>query len=204
MPVTKYVFTLLLLSVCFVSISWIFWEVDIQYRKPTPVPNDFQPVGQVHFSNLDIQLEDSDKNYTLIHFYNPDCPCSKFNLKHIKELQFKYGSKLNIVAVVPPWGDLKKAENQCKFMNQVLLDDDYQLAQTCGVYSTPQAVLFNPLGQMVYKGNYNLNRYCTNKETQFVRLALEQSLADEPSLTLAQQNLPAYGCSIFNCNNQLK
>ncbi len=36
----------------------------------------------------------------LLHFFNPGCPCSRFNLDHIRELTRTYGERVNIVAVL--------------------------------------------------------------------------------------------------------
>ena len=76
-----------------------------------------------------------------------------------------------------------------------IVDRGAAIARCLGVYSTPQAVLLDRDGRLVYRGNYNTSRYCTEPTTQFVRLALEslqqhRALASEPEAGIA------YGCAL--------
>jgi hypothetical protein len=67
----------------------------------------------------------------------------------------------------------------------------------CGVYSTPQAVLLSSEQEVLYKGNYNTSRYCSNTKTEFVRLAIEQALTEKPKSAI-YSGVP-YGCPITTC-----
>src|SRR5688572_8556435 len=92
--------TVLLLLV-FSGIAGLFWYQEIQYLLPTPVPKDYRailPNQLVRFdSTLLPQRHDKPK---LFHFFSPDCPCSRFNLKHFMSLNRKYGNTVDFYAVV--------------------------------------------------------------------------------------------------------
>ncbi|MBL8910953.1 MAG: hypothetical protein JNM17_09650, partial [Archangium sp.] len=75
----------------------------------------------------------------------------------------------------------------------LLLDPDSELADALAVYSTPQAVLLDGARTLIYSGNYNTSRYCTDPKTEFVRLALEQ-LDRDTAAPLPE--LPAWGCQL--------
>jgi hypothetical protein len=50
-------------------------------------------------------------------------------------------------------------------------------------------------GRLAYRGNYNVSRYCTDPRTEFVRIALEQMVAETDKLA-SLPNLAAYGCEL--------
>jgi hypothetical protein len=68
------------------------------------------------------------------------------------------------------------------------------LAEQCGVYASPQAVLLAPGATLYYRGNYNTGRYCVNRETQFARRAVEALLAGQPTPLFPRVAETAYGC----------
>jgi hypothetical protein len=65
------------------ALAILYTEV-VQYWTPTPVPKRFAPVAKhARLDNLPVALGPKP---TLLHFFNPDCPCSRFNLKHVEDL----------------------------------------------------------------------------------------------------------------------
>jgi hypothetical protein len=75
------------------------------------------------------------------------------------------------------------------------MDTDRRLADTLGVYSTPQAAILDARSRLYYVGNYNRTRYCRDRETEYARLALESLLAGAPPVA-AIDGGPAYGCPL--------
>src|SRR5262249_46492721 len=62
-----------------------------------------------------------------------------------------------------------------------------------GVYSTPQAVLLDAKSHIVFRGNYNVSRYCTDPRTEFVRIALEEQVGEGEAR--ASMEVPSYRCA---------
>ena len=51
-----------------------------------------------------------------IHFFNPDCPCSRFNVPHVSGLIRKYGDKIDFkIVVLNKEKDFTVTEIQNKF-----------------------------------------------------------------------------------------
>jgi hypothetical protein len=76
---------------------------------------------------------------------------------------------------------------------------DASLAASCGVYSTPQAVLLNKYHVLYYRGNYNSSRYCTDEKTSYAKIALEGLLHNHEKIFFNQLALRAYGCQLPQC-----
>jgi hypothetical protein len=169
----------------------IFWQQELQYQRPTPVPKHYQAVG---LGNRIDQTLLPGKGAYFLHFYNPDCPCSRFNAKHVKSLIQAYGDSVAMYIVVRAQADLAKAQRA--FADQQFIVDQHgTLAGACGVYATPQAVIIDAAGSLYYRGNYNRSRYCTAKATNFAELSLLALMKKQPSPAFGLLATQAYGCS---------
>ena len=76
---------------------------------------------------------------------------------------------------------------------------DSSLASSCGVYSTPQAVLLDINNTLYYRGNYNKSRYCTDRKSNYAQMAIDSLLAHRGEPVFNQYALKAYGCSLPTC-----
>ncbi|MGD1848313.1 MAG: AhpC/TSA family protein [Salibacteraceae bacterium] len=182
------------------GIGAIFWEQELRYVQPTPVPETYAPIPLGSNVALDRSLTTASKP-TLFHFYNPECPCSRFNLKHFKSLARKYATEIAFVAVVPP--PEKDATDYVTNLSSrlgqgvsVVIDTDGDIAGKLGVYSTPQAALLDASNKLAYRGNYNRTRYCTNPTTDYARIAIEALLHDRTIPDFGPEAFVAYGCEI--------
>ncbi len=176
-----------------------FWFQDLRYSLPTPRPNGWKApkIG----TNLSAGLNSSQVGNgrpTLFNFYNCDCPCSRFNLDHVRQLSKQFGQNIKFVIVLES-GTVKEEQEVFKGLKlraTPYFDSDGKLARSLGVYATPQAVLTDSHERLVYRGNYNVSRYCNDPRTEFVRLALESVTAGQPLPALVKSSIPAYGCAI--------
>jgi len=185
-------------------VGYTLWEQDWKWGLPTPRPAQLRqpPVG----APLDLPAQVTAQWTTatgrplLLHFFNPDCPCSRFNQDHVRDLIRTHRGRLTIVAVIEPEGGPVQARAVANAERElgvpVLLDADGSLAKMVGVYSSPQAVVVTAAGALYYRGNYNLARYCTDTQTEFARLALEHVLAGAPKYDAPVQARIAYGCPL--------
>jgi len=183
------------LSAIACGIGYIFYTQELQYWLPTPVPANYRevPVGQL------VELSDFSKGRKkFIHFYNPNCPCSKFNFATYKELVKNYSSDFECFAVVQNTLEgISSADlDYLKRLNVTLIaDDNKRLATALGVYATPQIVLLDENNAIYYRGNYNQARYCTNAATSFAQIAMD-SLLVKSQFYFPATAFTAYGCTL--------
>jgi len=179
-------------------IGCVFWYQDWRYSLPTPRPPAWSSpeIGaRLELVGLTAGPEGLP---TLLHFFNPDCPCSRFNLEHVRELIAGYRGRVRFVAVLQ-WADPAAATasfRRLRLAMEAIPDPTGGIARTCGVYSTPQAVVLDSRGGLQYRGNYNASRYCTNRASEYARIALDSLLGGEARRSFPVAALTAYGCPL--------
>lgn len=196
MQVTKLIIVLLIFFAALFFIGKIMWEQELKYATPTPVPEQYVPVP-LH-QKLDLAaavFQKSDKPKHL-HFYNPNCPCSKFNLPQFASLVRKYSKELDFYIVIPAEEDVEKVSAAFEQVVAVVADPNEKLAKACGVYATPQAVLVDKDGKLYYRGNYNKSRYCTAVASNYAQFAIDSLLASKPAPHFGNLAITAYGCEL--------
>ncbi|MFP4096612.1 MAG: redoxin domain-containing protein [Cyclobacteriaceae bacterium] len=193
--------SLVLIPLMVFTILLIYYQREKKFLLPTPVPENYQPAALQQ--PLDLSAWTNRKSFNkplLLHFFNPDCPCSRFNLDHFRQLAEAYGTEAEFVLV---WQS-EDAEQQRiqdflqeeKLTMQVIADKDKQLAEACGVYATPQAVIFDKNSRLIYRGNYNKSRFCTLRSSNYAQQAMEALLYEKPQPNFGPLALRAYGCSL--------
>lgn len=191
----------LLLTLCLFIISFLigyfFWNQEIKYQLPTPVPDNYHPISFGEKVNLENNFSSSKP--ILLHFFNPDCPCSKFNITHFNELTLKYKSKVDFYVIVKSDEEnieIEKIKNEFLGEVKIINDSNNVISDKCGVYSTPQAALLDKDKNLYYRGNYNKSRYCVLPESDYVQIAIN-SLLDNKKLPVFEKSaVTAYGCAI--------
>jgi thioredoxin-related protein len=187
------------LGVILIAVACLFWYNDYRYSLPTPVPAGYVKVKSGQHLNLSHAVMPKNGKPLLLHFFNPDCPCSRFNIKHFKSLASTYSNRANFVVVVMNNNKYTVEQVKAKYELTVPVINDVMLAKICGVYSTPQAAIIDTEGNLNYRGNYNTTRYCTNSKTEFARIALDALLSHQTSVRFNRLAVTAYGCSLPNC-----
>lgn len=180
------------------AIVALFWRNEFVYNLPTPVPVNYTKVDtgqQIHFAAFEIP---HNSKPLFIHFFNPGCPCSRFNITHFKAIVKEYRNEVNFAMVVLSPQQFTEAEIREKYDVDMPVYFDSTIAAACGVYATPQAVILNTEQQLVYRGDYNKSRYCTDKKTEYARLALS-GLLQNKTYAFNQFALKAYGCQLPKC-----
>ncbi|HEY4205759.1 MAG TPA: hypothetical protein VGM31_03060 [Puia sp.] len=192
------------LLILLTGIAAIFWRTAWVYALPTPVPTNYHPIvagAKINWPARSRELLPSDNRPLLLHFFNPDCPCSRFNVPHFRDLVKQYGAKVSFALILMTDKDYSPDDIRHRFdlPGNIPVIRDSLIAVACGVYSTPQAVVVDTSGQLFFRGNYNRSRYCTDEKTSYARQALESLLHHEPHPTFDPLALKAYGCKLPTC-----
>lgn len=195
----KKIVAIVWLLVIFSGIFGIFWYTDWKYSLPTPIPEQYRAVASGTPVNLNGKLPLASNKPVFLHFFNPDCPCSRFNMPYFKSLVRKYGDRVSFGIVVLNDKSHTAREIQNKFDLDVPVSFDSSIAAACGVYSTPQAVLLDASHHLYYRGNYNKSRYCTDTKTNYAQMAIDSLFGNVSRPAFAAGALKAYGCQLPNC-----
>lgn len=180
------------------AISVLFWQNEFKYSLPTPVPKNYHEIAMG--SKIELKCCVTDTRPIFLHFFNPDCPCSRFNIPHVSGLIKKYGDQINFkIVVLNKQKDFTIEEIQKKFDAKIPVYFDENIAKNCGVFSTPQAVLLDGSRKLYYRGNYNKTRYCTNADSNYAQMAIDSLLKQTKSPSFDALALRAYGCSLPKC-----
>jgi hypothetical protein len=182
------------------GIGAIFWYNDWKYNLPTPVPAKYINVNMGTAINLSGKVGFTKNKPLFLHFFNPLCPCSRFNMPHFKSLVQQYSKDVDFGIVVMSTRNYSAKEIQDKYELTIPVYFDTTIAVNCGVYSTPQAVIIDPHHILFYRGNYNKTRYCADKDTEFARMALDSLVQGQLVNKFNPLATEAYGCSLPNCD----
>jgi thiol-disulfide isomerase/thioredoxin len=183
------------------GISYIFWSNEWKYSLPTPVPSNYVTVNIGQHIDIDSKLNVEKDKPVFIHFFNPECPCSRFNAPHFNSLVKKYGNQVSFrVVVINKGKDYTADEIKDRFDFKIPVSFDSTIAQSCGVYSTPQAVIIEGDRKLYFRGNYNRARYCTDEKSNYAQMAIASLLNNESNPLFSQYATKAYGCQVAFCN----
>jgi thioredoxin-related protein len=182
------------------GISYLFWYNEWKYSLPTPVPAKYHPAALGSYVDLGNKIAAIPGKPLFIHFFNPECPCSRFNIKHFKSLVKQYKSQLSFaIVVINKDRSYTAQEIQNKFNLDIPIYFDENIAKRCGVYSTPQAVLLDGASRLYYRGNYNKSRYCTDKNSNYAQQAVDSLLMNNQHPVFSMYAMKAYGCELPKC-----
>ncbi len=198
MQTLKILLSIFILVVCSAAIVLVFWQQEIQYVQPAPVPENYEAVGRGQQVRLEKLAALPARKHIFLHFFNPECPCSRFNVPHFLQLHRQYGQQIDFQVIIPAFADAGAARQLLGEEIPVFVDRESRFAQACGVYATPQAIIIDGTGKLYYRGNYNRARYCTTPATSYARLALQNYLQGNPPPYLGLLAEEARGCSFLH------
>jgi len=148
--------------------------------------------------------------YVVLEWFNPECPFVKkhYGSDNMQKLQQEYTSKgvvwLTIDSNAPGAEGNMTPEQAQKIMSSwkthqtaLLLDPESKVARSYGAKNTPDMIVINPEGKIVYEGAID-NKATPNpndipSSTNYVKAALDESLAGKPVSNPATK---PYGCSV--------
>ena len=140
---------------------------------------------------------DNKDRITLVHFWDPDCSCNRFNEPHVKELieiYAKQNIQFVIVARVAESAQTNEvlARARMTFNHPAVINiisgRDLQLD---AMPSTPAVAVMNNQQNLVYFGPYSVGAVCNVKNGAFVEKTLEDMSKGQAR---KQLNVLATGC----------
>jgi hypothetical protein len=139
------------------------------------------------------------KAIKVVHFWDPDCPCSRFNEVHVKKIIADYKGQ-NVEFTVVVRGQTQEVRTERKLQAQQVFNDvavkevisDWPVDK--GPPSSPAVGVMNNDGELVYFGPYSLGARCTQDKGQFVEKVLDGLSTKKTSINKKQLNTLAVGC----------
>jgi peroxiredoxin len=148
--------------------------------------------------------------YVVLEWFNPECPFVKkhYGSGNMQKLQEEYTSKgitwLTIDSSAPGSEGSLSADAASKVMTgwktrqtALLLDPEGKAGRAYGAKNTPNMVVINPEGKIVYEGAIDSkatpNPADIPNSTNYVKVALDESLEGKPVTTSTTK---PYGCSV--------
>ena len=148
--------------------------------------------------------------YVVLEWFNPECPFVKkhYGSGNMQKLQKEYTSKgvvwLTIDSNAPGLEGNLSADAASKVMTgwktrqtALLLDPEGKAGRAYGAKNTPNMVVIDPEGKIVYEGAIDSkatpNPADIPNSTNYVKVALDESLAGKPITTSTTK---PYGCSV--------
>jgi peroxiredoxin len=155
-------------------------------------------------------LSDDKGKYVVLEWFNPECPFVKkhYGSDNMQKLQEEYTGKgvvwLTIDSNAPGTEGNITPDQAQKIMSgwkthqtALLLDPDGKAGRAYGAKNTPNMVIINPDGKIVYEGAIDSkptpNPNDIPNSTNYVKAALDESLAGKP---ISNTQTKPYGCSV--------
>lgn len=141
-----------------------FWHFQGRYLLPVTgnwvAPKLSQLKTDSRFPEID------GRQNVVVNFWNPNCPCSAFAEAHVNKLFHRFSGEGTafVTVVVSKSKDGLKAAQERKIPGRLILDKDFALVKDYGIYAAPAVVIFNKKGEAVYRGAYNLRRFCDDEK----------------------------------------
>lgn len=181
-------------------IGYTFWEEDWKYSQPTPRPDGLvQPeLGtRISLPPALASLRQAGRPLFL-HFASPKCPCTKFNLDHIRRLTQRFQNRVDFVTVIQAaeTPESRQDFDKMHLAMPVVFDRNGDLGGVLGVFGTPQAALLDAEGRLYYRGNFNRSRYCVDASSEYARIALESLVSGRSLPPMPPEASITYGCPL--------
>lgn len=182
-----------------VAAFWWFTLKDLRNFSGEPLLGEQAFDGQAATRALEVLLashgpkngETFRPKATIVHFWDSDCACSRFNESHVQQLASRYRADGIQLLVVDrqqlSTGELQRAFGQSAHPYQGMSP----LKAGLQIPASPAAAVFDDRGKLAYFGPYSEGAACLSGNGDFVEQVIDKLLAGEHP---TQINVSAYGC----------
>ena len=152
--------------------------------------------------NKTVAVTLSNKPLTLFVFLSPECPVCQGYTKTLNHLQEKYQQQVNLYGIVPGSAytiqDVAAFEKEYNISFKLFIDTKQKLTRYLKATVTPQVVLLNRKGVLIYTGAIDdwvvsLGKKRLHVTEHYVQDAIDQSLL---AATVKIKETSAVGCRI--------
>ncbi|SFB79590.1 hypothetical protein SAMN05660443_0181 [Marinospirillum celere] len=154
-----------LIALWLASTVFAFWWFQFRHQfafnentQVLEIPDDFKE--KLHLSS-------EEQHALVVHFFDKDCLCSRFNQAHVQEIINNYSTLgVDFRIAVPDASQIKIAEET--FGQPAFVANNLEFA------GSPLALVFNQQIEPAYLGAYSESIYCSSTPGQNVETVLDQ------------------------------
>jgi hypothetical protein len=189
--------------------AFAFWHFEGQYLRPVSRPAraaiaqpellPTAPYRALTTEHGPISLVGPEP-VTVLNFWNPHCPCSRYAESDVRRLIAQYGPIgvrfLTVVAAGPSSQDGQESLSAWQgrgIPSAAVVDNDNRIARRFGVWAAPAAVILTTRGRVAYTGAYNAARYCHDPRTAWGEKALAAVVQGRKP---PRAKTPFFGCQL--------
>lgn len=175
----KYVIGVALFVLWVSGTVYAFWW--FQYRLLQPFTGKDRQTAVVFNSDslrkelavITHSLSTADAKATVIHYWDPACPCNRFNEAHVKQLMQHYGRE-GVRFVIVAVSHLKTAKQI--FVDPAVVGFIDGLPERSQPPSSPAVAIMDRRGELAYFGPYSVGAVCSVGKGNFVEKTLDKVL----------------------------
>ena len=182
---------------CLGTFGVVLWLILIPHLPTTTLSIQETATPSATFTGREHSLA------TIYVILSPECPISNSYLPNLNKLQIDVGGQgLELIGVIPAVAasrlTIKEFRRKFEIDFPVILDHQHKLCSELKATHTPQAILLNSQGEIVYSGRIDdrFSRVAGQQREMrhdSLRLAIESFLSGKP---LQQSHTTAIGCRI--------
>ena len=185
-----------------VTAFWYFQARNLRPFDTTATSNESVFVAETHTLKIQDSLDKLTGNAnesnvpTVFNFWDPDCPCTRFNEAHVRDIMNAYQQQGIRFVIVPRYENETDKERTLllarkTFGANALVTTDDQMTLQQAVPSSPAVAVTDASGRLAYFGPYSVGAFCGPTGGAFVEKTLDSLLLNTNPRTL---NTVAFGC----------
>lgn len=139
-------------------------------------------------------LERSGGQVVVVHFWDPDCLCSRFNNSHVRSLIDDFGNRgVKFLIVLSSTSEQRERvwQKGRELFPSATLISSRTLALTTSIPASPSTAIIDSQGRLAYFGPYSLGGLCLSSDDGFVETILSTLLAGGQS---ELNTISGFGC----------
>ena len=190
----KYGVGIILVTLWVLATVYAFWWFQFRLLQPfvangqeKTVLFDSDPLRS-HLSSIGRNSSGTTNAITLVHFWDPECPCNRFNQVHVQQLMQEYGPR-GVHFVVVAGKQIAQAKKI--FSDPAVVEFIEELPAQSRPPSSPAVAIMDRSGELAYFGPYSVGAVCSVGNGAFVEKALDQVLS---GINPKYWNTLAVGC----------
>ena len=129
------------------------------------------------------KIDIAENDLTLVHFWDPECLCSRFNTQHVQSLMEEFGDRGVKFLIVLNSASANQKETWQKgreYFPGATVISSSSLSMSSLIPASPATAVLDQSGQLAYFGPYSLGGLCLSSDDGLVETVLSDLLAGRP------------------------